>query len=478
MGFKQRIEGAEADLKVAEDFKKTAQREAWQFIRMVLVVGLCLVAALYIASYTRLVQQPSDWGSMADFVAGTFGVAAGIAGAYVVIRLANQALTSSHQQNALASKQNELVIIQNALASKQNELVTIQNELAESQKRRDDYIILNGEINSALEKILSLASSIQSLASSISSTELAGSIASEQDNRIRELILHHLKTEFQIELDSLNDISPDQLAIAKSVPILKSLLEDLQNIGINGRFPYLFDKTIVANNILPSLDGVILSLSEVLHDARASALLLECIDVSTPRFASLLDQAREIDRSLFGWNAQDPFAILSTLQLKANSYRIEVKSSMTEKLDFAVYHTWGKRLSAEQQNTSVSKKKPWLDFWQQEAFFRFGLLMWHRTTSNGNHIINLGGLLLLSMIDILPEPEELRTAVGRLYGNVISNESLLSTLPIFAILERRGSLLPADLLKALSSTNVLEEAVILRTEALSETLEELQGMHP
>jgi hypothetical protein len=82
------------------------------------------------------------------------------------------------------------------------------------------------------------------------------------------------------------------------------------------------------------------------------------------------------------------------------------------------------------------------------------------------------------MIDILPEPEELRTAVGRLYGNVISNESLLSTLPIFAILERRGSLLPADLLKALSSTNVLEEAVILRTEALSETLEELQGMHP
>lgn len=446
-----------AGLTELEDFKKTAQREAWQFIRMVLVVGLSLVAALYIASFTKLVQQPSDWGSMADFVAGTFGVAAGIAGAYVVIRLANQALTTSHQQNALASRQNELVIS--------------QNKLAESQKKRDDYAILNEEITSSLDKIFTLARRLHLFFVTVRASELTASLASQRDDAIRAEILELLHIHLDLKLESLNDLEENDLNQAMQVREIKAKFDELRSIGINGRFPFMLDPEVVEHKILPSLESTIEALGDVVYDTRASALLIECARESESRFQVVLEAIQKHDPTFSGWRPRDPISLLDTLLLKVSSYKVQMKVDPNGYLDIASYLLTAQHVHTESE---IGMGKDWVNYFQSEAVFRFGLLMWHRPSEDGSKTLNAGGALLLSLIDILPEPAELKSAVKKLYGGFTENNELLDTLPAIIGVDQRESLVNAELAKSIQNIEWLLDAFILDNEKLSIALQKVQ----
>ncbi len=439
------------------NFKRIAQREAWQFIRMVLVVGLCLVAALYLASFMKLVQQPADWGSMADFIAGTFGVAAGIAGAYVVIRLANQALTTSHQQNALASRQNELVIS--------------QNKLAESQKKRDDYAILNEEITSSLDKIFTLARRLHHFFVTIRASELTASLASQKDDAIRAEILELLRINLDITLNSLNDLTENDLKQAMQVREIKAKFDELRAIGINGRFPFMLDPEVIEQAILPSLESTIEALGDVVYDTRASALLIECAREADSRFEVVLEAIQKQDPTFSGWRPRDPISLLDTLLLKVSSYRVQMKVDPNGILDIASYLLTVQHVRTESE---IGMGKDWFNFFQSEALFRFGLLMWHRPSEDGTKTLNAGGALLLSLIDILPEPTELKAAVQRLYGSFTENDDLLNTLPAIIGVDNRESLVTADLANSLKNIEWLLDAFIMDNEKMAVVLQQVQ----
>lgn len=451
------IGGVEVSSPSQSDFKKVAQREAWQFVRMVLIVGLFLVLTLYVASFSKLVQKPEDWGSMADFIAGTFGVAAGIAGAYVVIRLANQALTTSHQQNALASRQNELVIS--------------QNKLAESQKKRDDYAILNEEITSSLDKIFTLARRLHVFFVTIRSTELTASLASQKDDSIRLEILELLNIHLDINLDSLNDLKENDLKQALQIKEIKEKFDELRAIGINGRFPFMLDPGVIENTILPSLESTIDALGDVVYDTRASALLFECARESMSRYEVVLEAIQKQDPSFSGWQPRDPVSLLDTLLLKVSSYKVQMKVDPNGVLDIASYLLTVQHVRTESE---IGMGKDWMNYFQSEAVFRFGLLMWHRPSEDGTKTLNAGGALLLSLIDILPEPAELKAAVQRLYGSFTESKELLETLPALIGVDKRESLVNAELSKSLQNIEWLLDAFIIDNEKLAIVLNQVQ----
>lgn len=434
----------------SDDFKKTAQRDAWQFVWMLIAVALSLIVVLYVASFSYFGKQPSGWGSMADFVAGTFGVAAGIAGAYVVIRLANQALTTSLQQNAL---------------------VKSQNRLAESQKKRDDYAILNEEITSSLDKIFTLARRLHLFFVTVRASELTASLASQKDDAIRAEILELLHIHLDLKLESLNDLEENDLKQAMQVREVKAKFDELRAIGINGRFPFMLDPEVVEHKILPSLESTIEALGDVVYDTRASALLIECARESESRFQVVLEAIQKQDPTFSGWRPRDPISLLDALLLKVSSYKVQMKVDPNGVLDIASYLLTVQQVRTESE---VGMGKDWLNYFQSEAVFRFGLLMWHRPSEDGTKTLNAGGALLLSLIDILPETAELKAAVKQLYGGFTDNKELLDTLPAIIGVDQRESLVSSELANSVRNIDELLDAFILDNEKLSIVLQKVQ----
>ncbi len=408
------------------------------------------MGVLYYFSSSRGITAPQDWGSMADFVSGTLGVAAGVAGAYVVIILAQQALVSS---------------------TRQNELVEIQNRLAESQKKRDDYAILNEEITNSLDKIFTLARRLHAFFVTIRSTELTASLASRKDDAIRIEIVDLLRIHLDIHLESLNDLQENDLKQALQVGEIKAKFDELRAIGINGRFPFMLDPEIIESTILPSLEHTIEALGDVVYDTRASALLFECARESSSKYEVVLAAILKQDPTFSGWHPRDPISLLDTLLLKVSSYRVQMKLDPNGVLDIASYMLTLQHVRTESE---IGMGQDWLNFFQSEAMFRFGLLLWHRPSEDGTKTLNAGGALLLSLIDILPEPTELRDAVKRLYGSFTENEDLLNSLPALIGVDNRENLVPAQLTTSLRNIEWLMDAFIIDNEKLSIVLQQVQ----
>ena len=81
---------------------------------------------------------------------------------------------------------------------------------------------------------------------------------------------------------------------------------------------------------------------------------------------------------------------------------------------------------------------------------------------------------MLSLIDILPEPAELKSAVKKLYGGFTENNELLDTLPAIIGVDQRESLVNAELAKSIQNIEWLLDAFILDNEKLSIALQKVQ----
>jgi hypothetical protein len=140
-------------------------------------------------------------------------------------------------------------------------------------------------------------------------------------------------------------------------------------------------------------------------------------------------------------------------------------------LDIASYLLTVQHVRTESE---IGMGKDWFNFFQSEALFRFGLLMWHRPSEDGTKTLNAGGALLLSLIDILPEPTELKAVVQRLYGSFTENDDLLNTLPAIIGVDNRESLVTADLANSLKNIEWLLDAFIIDNEKMAVVLQQVQ----